>query len=126
MRRSVWGPLVLVVAVVVAVGIAGYGAYQLGLERGLAETADLGPGVVVHPWVGGYWAFGWFGLMFRLLFFFLILGFVTRFVFGRRRWGWNGGHHHHGPDGSHHPMESRLAEWHERAHAPSPESDPSD
>jgi hypothetical protein len=54
-----------------------------------------------------------FPIFFKILFGFLFLGLILRFFGGRRRWAAAGGPPWaHGGD-----PRSRMAEWHERAHA---------
>jgi hypothetical protein len=113
----------IVLALVVAA--LGIGAYQLGVQAGLAQDA----GATVAPAVAPYAYYGWhpFGFGFgvlgffgTVLFFLLIFVLIRAAVFGGRgrRWGgpgyggprgWNGG-----------PWEQRAHEtfedWHREAH----------
>ncbi len=118
MRRSVWGSLFLAILALGALVAAGFGVYQLGYDQGLvdngAEVVRTYPG-----WVG----FGLFGLFFKLLFLFLIIGFISK-IFFRRRWRRDPDHPHPGPGGWYpgpgKGMEHRLADWHDRAHGREP------
>lgn len=133
MRRNVIGAVLMTILVLGALGAAAFGVYQIGYQNGLVET---GARVVVNtPGPGfypGFWGFGFFGILFKFLFLFLILGLIARIFFGRRHWGpatyWGGGWQHQGY-GS--PMEHRLTDWHAKAHGessskPSPEPDTQD
>jgi hypothetical protein len=80
-----------IVAVIVTLAIAlivGAGAYELGVQQGLATTGTaVAPAVYYHPFF-----FGGFGILFPLLFLFLIFG-LARAAFGgwgRRYGGWGG------------------------------------
>jgi hypothetical protein len=117
MRRNVFGVILATVLVLGALGAAGFGVYQLGYHEGLVET---GTHVVVNGpgFYPGWWGLGVFGIFFRFLFLFLVIGLIARLFFGRRRWGWGPGpyrgHDSHDSPGS--PMEHRLNEWHARVH----------
>ncbi len=118
MRRNVIGAILATILVLGALGAAGYGVYQLGYQQGLVET---GAQVVVNGpgYYPGLWGFGVFGLLFRVIFLFLVFGLIARLVFGRRRWGWGPGPYRgRGYDGHDSPMEHRLDEWHQRMHDP--------
>jgi hypothetical protein len=117
MRRSVWGGVIFTVLALGVLGIAGFGAYQLGYHQGLVET---GTQIVVnHPGIGYYpgaWGFGAFGLFFRFLFVFLFIGLIAKIFFGRRHWGGRPYWADKWENDRLNPMEQRLADWHERAH----------
>jgi hypothetical protein len=70
--------------------------------------------------------FGIFGLFFRILFLFLIIGLIARLFFGRR-WGWGPGPYwgRDWQEGHTSPMDQRLAEWHDRAHGEGGKDEPS-
>jgi hypothetical protein len=76
--------LIVVLAIAAIAGIFGY---QLGVSQGLVATGTaVAPAVYYHPFF-----FGGFGILFPLLFIFLIFGLV-RAAFGRGRgWGYGGG-----------------------------------
>ena len=108
MRRSVWGTALVTVAALGGLGLIGYQVYQAGYRAGLVES---GAEVVVRGFDGGFFPF--FPL-FGILFFFLFIGFIARFAFGRP---WRGPYRDWYPEeGSH--MDRRLSDWHERAHEP--------
>ena len=109
-----------------AVGVGVY-AYNAGVAQGLVDSGKLvmpAPGAVppvigAVPYGYGYgwgwhrpfgFGFGCLGLIFPLLFFFLIFGFL-------RRAFWGGGRHH-GPWGGN--PSTAFDEWHRRAHGEQP------
>lgn len=125
MRRSVIGTVLITVLVIGALGAIGYGLYSVGYTQGLAQDASrvvVNAPRMVHP--GAFWGhgfgigFGFFGIFFKILLFALIIGLIARLFFGPRRWGygpgpyWGGGWH----DGTAHPAEQRLNDWHQKAH----------
>jgi hypothetical protein len=81
----------VVVGILVAVGV---GIYQAGVAQGVIDAGRFPAGAAVP--VGGYGygyhdgGFGFLGLLFPLLFLFLIFG-VLRAAFGHRR-GWGHGY----------------------------------
>ena len=87
----------IVVGILVGVGV---GIYQAGVTQGIVDAGRV-PAAGVVPVAGYYgWGhgFGFLGLLFPLLFLFLIFGLV-RAAFGRGR-GWGGGwgrHYGYGP-----------------------------
>ena len=79
MRSSVAILVTLIIAAIVGVG-----AYQLGVAQGLATTGGgtaVAPAYYYHPFFGG---FGFLGLLFPLLFIFLIFGLLRSAFWG----GW--------------------------------------
>jgi hypothetical protein len=122
--RGIFGVLAAIVVVAVVAGI-GIGVYNAGVSEGVAEAARLAqaagesPAAVVYPpyighpgygygWGGG---FGFFGILFGILFLFLIFGLI-RAAFGWGRWGGGGGR---GPGGWESRNE-RIAEMHRELH----------
>jgi hypothetical protein len=108
--------VLLVVAVTAGVaGIATY-AYQFGVAQGFAQSAKVAvPGPYpAYPYPGypygyplhGPFGFGFFGLLFPILFIFLVFA-LMRGMFWRRYGG--GGHWERG-------VPHRFEEWHRRAH----------
>ena len=80
----------IVVGILVGVGV---GIYQAGVTQGIVDAGRV-PAAGVVPVAGygygyGFHGFGFLGLLFPLLFLFLIFGLV-RAAFGRGR-GWGGG-----------------------------------
>ena len=122
--RGLFGAFALVLAIAIVAGI-GIGVYNAGVSEGVAEAARVaqvagdGAAVVYPPYVGGPygyghgWAgggFGFFGILFGILFFFLIVGMI-RAAFGWGRWGGGG----RGPGGWESRNE-RIAEMHRELH----------
>ncbi len=105
----------IVVALLVAAGIAELG-YQAGLAQGLAQG---GGAIVTAPYyVAPFgFGFGFFGLLFPLLFLFLIFG-LGRALFWR---GW-GGHGHAGGPRRWGDPQVMLEEWHRKAHGETAET----
>jgi hypothetical protein len=123
------------VGVVIAIGV---GIYQAGVAQGVIDAGRFPAGAPVP--VGGYdngyhGGFGFLGLLFPLLFLFIVFGLI-RAAFGRGR-GW--GHHGYGrgygygprwgggwdkgdgpegsgPDGWRDERNRRMAELHRRLH----------
>ena len=109
----------IVLALIVA-GI-GIGAYQLGVQAGVAQEAGtaVAPAVAYYGWHPYGFGFGFFGFFGTLLFLFLVFVLIRAVVFGGRgRWGgpgyggprgWRGG-----------PWEQRahdtFEDWHREAH----------
>lgn len=122
MRTRLFGGILATILLLGALGAIGYSIFQTGYQQGLVENADVvtpAAGVVYYP---GWWGLGLFGILFKVLFLFLIIGFVSRLFFWRRRWGgprrfsdagWTGPHH----EG---PMGSKFAEWHQKMHEGEP------
>lgn len=118
-----FGRVLAVIAVVVILVGIGIGAYNAGIDQGIAQqaahiaTSSGGQAVTVVPAYGYGWGHGWglfpFGFLFWILGFFLILG-LLRAAFGRGR-GWRGGHH-----GGWEDRRQMLDEWHRSAHGDEP------
>ena len=101
----------IIVTLVIA-AIVGVFAYQLGVSQGLATTGTaVAPALYYHPFF-----FGGFGLLFPLLFLFLIFALI-RGAF----WGWGGRHHGGGWGGGYYqsPRE-RLEALHKELHGEKP------
>jgi hypothetical protein len=120
-----FGSILFGILVVVLLAGIGVGIYNAGLQQGIVQSANLPAGAVP------YYAYGWhgdggiFGLLFPILFLFLIFG-LARAAFGHRRgwgsggWGhgygygpgkWGGGPWMGGQD-----RDQWVAEWHRRLH----------
>jgi hypothetical protein len=122
--RGLFGALALVVAIAIVAGI-GIGVYNAGVSEGVADAARVaqaagdGAAVVYPPYAGGPYGyghgwggggFGFFGILFGILFFFLVIGMI-RAAFGWGRWGGGG----RGPGGWESRNE-RIAEMHRELH----------
>ncbi len=108
MRRSMW---IVVLLLMVLGGIAiGVGAYNAGVNHGLAET---GHAVQVIRYAGPGWGFP-FGFLFFPLFLFLIFALVRGAFWGKR---WRGGYGDHSRGGPH-----AIEDWHRRQHDETPPS----
>jgi hypothetical protein len=114
----------IVVGILVAVGV---GIYQAGVAQGVIDAGRFPAGAAVPVAGYGYHdgGFGFLGLLFPLLFLFLIFG-VIRAAFGHRR-GWGHGYGYgrgwdKGPGGSGDSTDPRwdreryVAEMHRRLH----------
>src|SRR6266550_9626 len=76
----------IIVTLVIA-AIVGIGAYQLGVAQGLATTGTaVAPALYYHPFF-----FGGFGILFPLLFIFLIFALIRGAIGRGRGWGYGGG-----------------------------------
>jgi hypothetical protein len=104
----------LIVVAIIAVVVGAF-AYQLGLSQGLATTIPAGAAPVAYY---GYphwgFGFGFLGLLFPLLFLFLIFGALRAAVWGGRGHGYRGW----GGDGR-----SRIEELHNELHGKKPSGD---
>ena len=120
-----WSLLVVIVLAGIGVGI-----YNAGLQQGIAQSATLPAGTVPYY---AYGAYGWhggggiFGLLFPILFLFILFG-IARAAFGHRR-GWG---HGYGPgygkwgsgprwmgsqsSGTGSPRDQWVADMHRRLH----------
>jgi hypothetical protein len=108
MRRSIW---IVVLLLMILGGVAiGVGAYNAGVNHGLAET---GHAVQVIRYAGPGWGFVPFGFLLFPLFVFLLFA-VLRGVFWGRRWGGSGGSH--GPGGWSKGGPPAFEDWHRRQH----------
>jgi hypothetical protein len=108
--------VVLVLVALLTVAVAGTGIYRAGVARGLAESGRIAPpppGTAPYPYYAPYWhpgpfGFGFFGLLFPLLFLFLAFALLRGLFWGRR---WPGPHSWRGG-----PVPPMFEEWHRRVH----------
>jgi hypothetical protein len=105
-----------IIVVLVIAAIAGIFGYQLGVSQGLVATGTaVAPAVYYHPFF-----FGGFGILFPLLFIFLIFG-LMRAAFGRGRgWGYGGGWGGMGPGNYQNPRD-RIEALHRELHGEKPQ-----
>ena len=99
-RRPIVSFLFSLVVLALLIGL-GAAVYDAGIREGLARAAVLPAGTVLPYAYGyGFHGFGFLGLLFPILFLFLIFGLI-RAAFGRGRgWGRHGGWGHgYGPGG---------------------------
>ena len=123
--RGIAGALGVILLVALVAGI-GFSAYNAGVSEGVAEAARAAqaagndPAIVYPPYAGGpygygygwgHGGFGFFGILFWILGFFLIFGLI-RAAFGWGRWGGGG----RGGPGGWHSREERIAEMHRDLH----------
>ena len=113
---------IVLALVVAAVGI---GAYQLGVQTGVAQDAGTAVAPVAPYYYGWHpvgFGFGFFGFLGTLLFIFLVFALIRAIVFGGRggRWGGPGGWGPGHPGWRGGPWESRardtFEDWHREAH----------
>lgn len=102
--------LVITILAVVLAGLIGVGAYQAGVAQGLATSGQVtGPVAAPYYYHPGFFGFAFLGILFPILFFFLIFGLVRAAFWGGPQMGrWRGG-----------PWMDRrtmLEEWHRQAH----------
>jgi len=121
--RGFFGVLAVIVMVAVLAGI-GITAYNAGVSEGVAEAARAAqaagdtPAVVFPPYAGLHYGHGWgggfgfFGIIFWILGFFLIVG-LLRAAFGWGRWGGGG---QGGPGRGGWNRDERIAEMHRELH----------
>jgi hypothetical protein len=108
------------VGVLVGVGV---GIYQAGVGQGIIDAGRIPAGQAVPVGYGwGFHGFGFLGLLFPILFLFLLFGLI-RAAFSRGRgWGPGWGHGYGygpgagGPDGWREERERRIADLHRRLH----------
>jgi hypothetical protein len=121
-----FGSFLVGLLALVLLGAIGVGIYDAGLQQGIAQSASVPAGTVPYYayGYGFHGGFGLFGLLFPLLFLFLIFGLVrAAFRGGRGGWGhgygrWGGGPWMSGPDRDAWTAErdSRIADLHRRLH----------
>ena len=119
--RTVFSVILGLVFLAILGGI-GVSIYDAGVTAGLAQTgtaagAAVAPYVYYGGWHGFGLGFGFLGLLFPILFLFLIFGLIRAALFGGRR-GWGHGDHgwHGGPDGWRSDRERYLSDLHRRMH----------
>lgn len=131
--RAIAGLFFTLLFVGVLLAIGG-GIYEAGVAQGIIEAGRVPAGAAVgyaHGWGLGFHPFGFFGLLFTLLFLFFLFGLIRAALgFGRGRgWshrhgvadgpgdGWRGGWGGKGgPEGWREERERRMAELHRRLH----------
>lgn len=121
------GTTIRVIAVLALVGLAafiGINVYNLGVSAGLAEAAThaIGSGatpVLVYPgaYLGNPGGFGFFGFLFVIFGFFLVMRLLGA-AFGRGHWGGHGHGKHWGDRGEY------MKDWHRQAHGETTPPDP--
>ena len=101
-------------------GGIGVSIYNAGVSAGLAQSGVVAGGVVA-PYVYGWgfgpgFGFGFLGLLFPILFLFVIFGLIRAAMFGGHRgWG-HGWQQGPGPAGWRSDRERYLADLHRRMH----------
>jgi hypothetical protein len=123
------GSFVRVLAMLLLVGLlvsVGIGVYNAGVTAGVADAGraavSSGAPVVYYPgpYIGHGWGgagFGFFGIFFWILGFFLIFALSwAAFGFGRWGRGGRGWGEHDGPRGG--GPRQHFEDWHRRAHEP--------
>jgi hypothetical protein len=111
--------VVLGLVFLLILGGIGVGIYNAGVAAGLAQTGAAAG--TVAPYVYGYGfhggGFGFLGLLFPILFLFLIFGLIRAAVFGGRRgWGGHGWQGTGGPDAWRSERDRAMADLHRRLH----------
>jgi hypothetical protein len=121
--RTVFSVVLGLVFLAILAGI-GVSIYNAGVTAGLAQSGAAAGGAVAPyvyygGWHAGFFGLGFLGLLFPILFLFLIFGLIRAAIFGGRRgWGhgdhgWHGGP---GPDGWRSERERYLSDLHRRLH----------
>lgn len=109
MNRWILATLLILGAVLVG-GLA----YEAGLAQGIVTTGQAVPAVAPYAYVHPFgFGFGFLGLLFPILFLFLIFGLV-RAAFGPRHWG--------GPGPWREGPRAMFEDWHRQAHGETPSS----
>jgi hypothetical protein len=119
---------ILFVGVLIAIG---NGIYSAGVAQGIVDAGRVPAGAAVgmagYGYGWGFHGFGFLGLLFPLLFLFILFGIIRAiFGFGGRGRGWS--HHHagdsrgwdgkggYGHESWREERERRMAELHKRLH----------
>jgi len=103
----------IIVTLVIA-AIVGVGAYQLGVAQGLAGAGTaVAPALYYHPFF-----FGGFGILFPLLFLFLIFALIRGAIGRGRGWGYGGGW---GGPGYYQSPRERIEALHKELHGEKPQ-----
>ena len=116
--------VVLAVVFLAILGGIGVSIYNAGVSAGLAQAGAVGAGAVTpyiygwgfHP---GFLGFGFLGLLFPILFLFVVFGLLRAAIWGGRRGGRGWGHGWQagaGPDAWRTERERYLADMHRRMH----------
>ena len=109
-----FGFISVIVAALVALA-AGVIGYNLGIGTQVAASGTAT--AVAYPMWG--FGFGWhpfFGLLFGILFLFLIFALIRRAVWGGRGRGYGYGPGWHGRGGPYQSRQQMLEDWHRQAH----------
>ena len=125
-RRPIVSFLFSLVVLALLIGL-GAAVYDAGIREGLARAAVLPAGTVLPYAYGyGFHGFGFLGLLFPILFLFLIFGLIRAAFGGRRGWGYGhrgGGWGPGGPwlsdtdrDAWQQERDRRMADYHRRFH----------
>jgi hypothetical protein len=127
---TMWRAFLSFVFAILFIGVlAGIGTqvYQAGVAQGIVDAGRFPAGATV-PVVGGYHGFNALGLLFPLLFLFILFGLIRAAFWGGRGWGHGRGHHgwdrgwdrHDDPDSGRaswrEQRDRRMAEVHRRLH----------
>jgi hypothetical protein len=129
-----FGRIIALLLLVGLVVLAGSAVYNAGVSAGIA--ADVGSAIasgepvpvgvygpyVGHRWGWGGWGWGggFFGILFGILFLFLIFG-LLRAAFGWGRWGGGpGGYKGSGWDHHRSRRHEQFEEWHREQHGDAP------
>ena len=124
-RRRGFGLLFWIIGILLLVGV-GVLAYNAGVSQGLAESGRVvDPDGYRGPYIDGPgFGFGFFGLLFPILFILLLFA-LAKAAFGRP-WGGHGPYYDRpgpwmgGPGGWQGAPPPMFEEWHRRAHGEAP------
>ena len=132
MARGILGFLATLIVVGLLISV-GAGIYQAGVAQGVVDAGRFPAGATV-PIAGAGYGYGWhgpdgFGLLFGLLFLFILFGIIRAAFFRGRGWGHHGygygpgwgmgyrpGGGPAGPDSWRDARDQRIADWHRRLH----------